>query len=288
MSVILVRKLLVKVRLQTPKSFRALYSITVESSLVRHSKLCNRAIKPTSSRQKSCQRCATAKAKCDLRRPMCSRCALRGISCAYTWPPDRLSDSGVGDSSSSPPSNHHGSVAGTSTPPEDHNMCPMLDVFSDDFLNSFPLDEPVHGNSSMGLIPRSFGSIANPGPLTNTSDFLGMGDPWASSLLSTTPPLVEHSMQTLLRALRTWPRMLAKGIQLPPIFHDSMMNNNHAVPLPLANCCTLVKMWNGQFHGTSALVQGTILKETKNLLRNVSCSYVPTTTRNFKFWVDII
>lgn len=36
-----------------------------------------------SSRQKSCQQCSNAKAKCDRKERPCTRCAQRGLSCAY-------------------------------------------------------------------------------------------------------------------------------------------------------------------------------------------------------------
>lgn len=213
----------------------------LESSLVRHLKLCTRTVKPTSLRQKSCQRCAGAKAKCDLKRPVCSRCTLRGVSCVFASTPD--SDSGRGDSSPSPPANHYPSSTGTSVPAGDINVTTMMDVFCDDLTScNFPIDDLGTGDS-LDLIPRSFDALTYGTSLTTTLDYPGLGDPWSSSLLSPdmTPPLVQHSMETLLRALRTWPRILCKGFQLPPMFHHTISRT--AISLPLANCCTLVKMW---------------------------------------------
>ncbi|KAI1658591.1 hypothetical protein F4813DRAFT_39068 [Daldinia decipiens] len=37
----------------------------------------------STSRQKACQPCSTAKAKCDRKARCCTRCALRGLSCSY-------------------------------------------------------------------------------------------------------------------------------------------------------------------------------------------------------------
>ncbi|KAH6722103.1 C6 finger domain-containing protein [Leptodontidium sp. MPI-SDFR-AT-0119] len=237
-----------------------------KSSLVRHLKLCTRIVKPSSLRQKSCQRCASAKAKCDLRRPICSRCSSRGVSCVYASSVE--SDSGRGDSSPSPPTNQYVSSTGTSVQPGDNNAAIMMGVFCDDLISgTFPIED-IGSGGSFDLISRSFDPSVYNTALTTAPNFPGLDDPWISSLLSpdTTPPLVKHSMGTLLRALRTWPRILSKGFQLPPIFHHSILRQ--PVPLPLANCCTLVKMWDGQFRGTNALVQDTIMTEIKTLFGN--------------------
>lgn len=199
-------------------------------------KLCTRTIKPTSLRQKSCRHCASAKAKCDLKRSSCSRCTLRGTPCVYAAVPDN--DSGLGDSSPSSPTNHYVPPSGTSVPAEVNNV-DMMDAFGVDLLhNNFSIDELDGGDSALGLIP--FNTSLYNTTLTTTSDFSGLEDPWFLPP-DMTPPLVRHSMETLLRALRTWPRILCKGFLLPPMFHHSISRTT--VSLPLANCCTLVKMW---------------------------------------------
>ncbi|CZS98510.1 uncharacterized protein RAG0_07216 [Rhynchosporium agropyri] len=144
-------------------------------------------------------------------------------------------------------------------------MDTMLGVFDDLMNEKFP----IVGLGSGDLIARQFDTSVYSTTLT-TPGFLGLGDPWAASLLShsMTPPLVLQSMETLLRALRTWPRILRKGFQLPPMFHHSVSRTSTTVSLPLANCCTLVEMWEGQFSGTNVLVQETIMIEIKTLFGN--------------------
>ncbi|PVH74147.1 hypothetical protein DL98DRAFT_537687 [Cadophora sp. DSE1049] len=142
-----------------------------------------------------------------------------------------------------------------------------MNVFYKDLLNrNFPIEGVGSVDPSLDLIP--FDNSVYDGAFTTTPDFAALGEPWMLSSLSQTmtPPLVQHSMETLLRALRTWPRILCKGFQLPPMFHHTISKST--VSLPLANCCTLVKMWEGQFSGTNALVQDTILTEIKTLFRN--------------------
>ncbi|KAH7356917.1 hypothetical protein BKA65DRAFT_534684 [Rhexocercosporidium sp. MPI-PUGE-AT-0058] len=221
-----------------------------KSSLVRYLKLCTRTVKPTSLRQKSCQRCAGAKAKCDLRRPLCSRCSLRGVSCVYVS--SAQSDTDRGDSSPSPPTDHYASSIGTLVPPLDGNVATMMDIFCNDLTNNAFLIQDLNNRGSPNVVPRSFDSSLHSTALTTNTDFSGLGDPWIFSLLSpeTTPPLVQHSMETLLRALRTWPRILSKGFQLPPTFHHSISQH----------------MWD--FRGTNALVHDTVMTEIKTLFRN--------------------
>lgn len=83
-----------------------------------------------------------------------------------------------------------------------------------------------------------------------------------------TPPLANHSMMFLLRTLRTWPQMIAKGLQMPPMSHHSVPTTG-TMPLPLANCFTRTKMWSHQCPGATAMIQETIQKELKFLLANV-------------------
>lgn len=84
-----------------------------------------------------------------------------------------------------------------------------------------------------------------------------------------TPPLASHSMQTLLRVIKTWPRMLVKGFQVPPMLHSS--HTHHETMLqPMANCITISKMWAGQSDGTSETVYQTIIQEMRSLFERVS------------------
>jgi hypothetical protein len=107
-----------------------------------------------------------------------------------------------------------------------------------------------------------------------------IGDGWILSLLpqaDTTPPLVRHSMERLLRVIRTWPRILAKELQLPPMIHPSQVPHS-TLPQPLAICFTICKMWAGQCDGASEIIQDTVRKEMKSLFdrvcKNSSPDYV--------------
>ena len=54
------------------------------------------------TRQKACQNCSAAKAKCDRQPACCSRCSLRGLSCTYPQVPPQPGPSPVDNRSPSP------------------------------------------------------------------------------------------------------------------------------------------------------------------------------------------
>jgi hypothetical protein len=101
--------------------------------------------------------------------------------------------------------------------------------------------------------------------------------------LDSTPPLAKHSMEVLLRVMKTWPKILAKEFQPPPLLHTSQMNHiltsqnprvlqvepAQPVPQPLANCFTLAKMWAGQCEGASGIVTEAVTKEMHSLFDKV-------------------
>ncbi|SJL10103.1 uncharacterized protein ARMOST_13485 [Armillaria ostoyae] len=103
--------------------------------LNRHIKTCkaiNNQIAETvrHSRQKSCQACAQAKAKCDLQEP-CSKCISRGKECLY------INDPAVSRPITSSESNASSSTdfpfAGSAADPSNDPAC-SLDAFADAFL----------------------------------------------------------------------------------------------------------------------------------------------------------
>ncbi len=134
------------------------------------------------------------------------------------------------------------------------------------------IEEVVNVASTSGsILGSSECTESTPATAANSRDPRWIGDQWMLSLLpttDTTPALTKHSMQTLLRVFRTWPGMVARGFQLPPIFHNSLDPLKN-LPQSLANCFTLVNMWAGQCEGANSIVQDTVLKEMKKLFEVV-------------------
>jgi hypothetical protein len=92
---------------------------------------------------------------------------------------------------------------------------------------------------------------------------------WNPGPAKSTPLLVQHSMETLLKVIKTWPKMLAKGFQVPPMLHVSHTHHDTMLQ-PMANCVTISKMWAGQSDGASEIVRQTIIQEMRSLFQRVS------------------
>lgn len=89
-------------------------------------------------------------------------------------------------------------------------------------------------------------------------------------LTPNTDPVARHTMHFVIRVLKSWPRMMGSHLtsQLPPMIHRLQLADG--IPIPLANCCTLAKMWIMHSEESRDLVQRTVHNEVRRLLRDVS------------------
>ncbi|KAH8634238.1 hypothetical protein IG631_09638 [Alternaria alternata] len=83
---------------------------------------------------------------------------------------------------------------------------------------------------------------------------------WKPGSTVALPPLAKHSMENLLRVMKTWPKMLTKGFQAPPMFHYTHVFPNHTAT-SIANCITLAKAWVHQTDGDNGRIQEAIRQE---------------------------
>jgi hypothetical protein len=259
----------------------------LESSLVRHGKICLHGTR-TGFRKKSCSECVAAKTRCDLTRPTCRRCVAKKVQCQYS----RNEDSGSIDDSDTQVlhlSVHHEYIessrglppveqqlSGESTA-EDYSFTTVRNRSSYlsanlhvDSGNVESLDTPVEVLDTLGT-PDAVCLSSSTLMSTNENQLVD----WNSLMLPSTatiPLLTRHSMEVLLRIFRTWPRMMAKGIRVPPLIHSTQVPGI-AESTSLANCFTLVKMWDGQCLGTIDIVKETLKKEMQSLLETVCHAY---------------
>ncbi|KAI0902913.1 hypothetical protein F4823DRAFT_344216 [Ustulina deusta] len=112
-------------------------------------------------------------------------------------------------------------------------------------------------------------------------------EPWilalaAREIMPDPPRLVEHSAQTIFRAFRAWPRMLAKGIQLPPIIHPLQfcvgeeLGGKMKMPKLIGRCITLCKMWVGQAEDSGQVVECAVRGEAESILTKYHTYDAPT------------
>lgn len=253
--------------------FSQLMSIT-EPSLRRHAKTCPE-LKTLNSRQKSCKHCSRTKVRCDLQRPTCSRCLQREISCEYAINVPVKSVNHVNDETTPADLQQITDIANEDSGPLEErqpgaevneSIIPCLDP-----LPHFPLEyvDNVEPAASSGVVSTNGSHVAHKSSMS-TFEMDIMENQWALQLTPTpvTPLLAKHSMEFIFRVLRTWPGIMASDIQLPPIIHISQISN-HSLPLPLANCFTPAKMWDGQRPGAEDLVHHTAVNEMTSLFLEV-------------------
>jgi hypothetical protein len=244
-----------------------------ESSLSRHKRKCSQP-ESLNFRRKSCKMCSLAKVRCDLQRPTCSRCLLRRTPCQYvtdlpagpivyanhetTSAFQRLND--VTGPISAHEREHQATRVAESIMADANPLAPLAAEYVDSVETAVSSDATLQGSREV----EHESSIVTPG-----MDIAE--DQWELQLtpITMTPPLAKHSTEFLFRVLRTWPGMMASEIQLPPIIHVSQLSNR-ALPLPLAKCVTIAKMWDGQSPGAADLVQKTVMNEMTSLFESVS------------------
>ncbi|OAX82862.1 hypothetical protein ACJ72_02791 [Emergomyces africanus] len=133
---------------------------------------------------------------------------------------------------------------------------------------------PPHLGAMEGELPSTLGEFSDldmnyDGALIRNLPDLSTDE--STQLVSSVPPpspalkLSQHSMEAILRVTRAWPRMIAKGIQLPPIIHPSQLSDDN-IATPLANCFALVKMWDGQRGRGIDIVQQTVKREFQAII----------------------
>jgi hypothetical protein len=200
---------------------------------------------------------------------------VRKISCQYaeTIPaePINLVNSITTSAGPQPPTGVENEDSG---PPEERQAAAHVAesiIAGSDSLPPFSLEyvdseEPA---PSSGMVSRNSNHVGHESSMT-TSEMDILENHWSLQLTPSPviPPLVKHSMEFIFRVLRTWPGMMASEIQLPPIVHISQLSRS-PLPLPLANCFTLAKMWDGQRPGAEDLVQQTTVNEMTRLFMEV-------------------
>jgi hypothetical protein len=77
------------------------------------------------------------------------------------------------------------------------------------------------------------------------------------------------TLQYISVILKTYPRYLLKDGGFPPIIHHAQVNTIR-MPQTLANCYSLVRMWEQAAPGSEAMVTGVVEAEMERLASEVS------------------
>lgn len=256
---------------------------------MRHSKIClERRI--SSPRRKACRQCSSAKTKCDLRAPSCSRCVSRRHTCEYASSrhhrPEKEQSAhrspnpaSRGASYSRPPS------AGHEIEPEytNFNSIPSVGLIEENLEHqvNLQLNTPPELPSAAS-VPHTPGS--SPVPQVQPDDAAAAQDRWLYPYIGHPPArysVMKQSMSYLCRIFRTYPKIMARREQLPPFIHPAQLAGGN-IPLPLANCFALSRMWGGRKEEDQDgdIIKNTIQHEMKRLFSEVCQTYF----RTFIIW----
>ncbi|KAK0609190.1 hypothetical protein DIS24_g12407, partial [Lasiodiplodia hormozganensis] len=90
----------------------------------------------------------------------------------------------------------------------------------------------------------------------------------------------QHTLHVVIRILKSWPRLMAmhgaSPQHLPPMMHPVQLEPHaDALPVPLANCFALTKLWATHTRATAQLVHDAATQEVQRLLHSHH-TYTPT------------
>ncbi|RAK73487.1 Zn(II)2Cys6 transcription factor domain-containing protein [Aspergillus fijiensis CBS 313.89] len=227
----------------------------------------SRRRQPPPPRKKACQSCTKSKVRCSLERPTCSRCKSLGRVCEYYTAPE---------------SSHTSPQTEDLENPGSRGLAELQPSTS----FAMPIALPSYLDSSPGRVTpirerrhRQVGSAKDERPhvdfikidLVPASGVESIRDRWLRPYIL--PPLgrdevpkVYHpfTLQYISRVLATYPRFMLKDRKAPPIIHHSQVSGEN-LPQALANCYSLVRMWENAVSGSEAMVINMIEMEMERL-----------------------
>ncbi|OTA99018.1 hypothetical protein M426DRAFT_68602, partial [Hypoxylon sp. CI-4A] len=183
------------------------------------------------SRQKACQQCSSAKAKCDRKTRCCSRCALRGLTCTYPQvQPHPPSTSSAVIATYRTPNSRVNAAAGSSD---------IIDVI--DFSN-LKLFSPI-----------------------NVDD---ISNRWINSYIPVPGQRAKEYPATIsafiYRILKSYVAVTVRGRGVPPFVHSLQTSAASARP-PLSTCLSLVRVCENPLPGSESVAADVLQREMNNL-----------------------
>lgn len=246
------------------------------------------------SRQKACQNCSTAKAKCDRNPQRCGRCAQRGLNCAY---PHELARTPAASADGSRHCNDKttvnpspGRIPLAGTPPG------YLGLSPDGQASTTPGEHIVaFVRSGDGTSPTVISSEAPPSPTSATtapaaphgqnpspdsdsacidlelvcpinSDYISTR--WLNQYVPVEGQVVknfpDHIKAFIPKILGSYASMAVRGRQIPPFIHPAQMQPPMARP-PLSTCLSLVRICERLLPGSDGTAADVIQRETSSI-----------------------
>lgn len=234
------------------------------------------------SRQKACQQCSVAKARCDRKERCCSRCAQRGLSCAYIsntggsipfsssfarssggplLSPERDDVSTQGTPQDPPTPSIHPALADNSsiiefspTIPAAAAISPQLPIAqpSGPLFTAPALQPDILEFSNLDLVcPINAEEISN--------RWLNAYIPIPGQSVKNYPPTVSAF---IYRILKSYTGMAIHGRGFPPFVHGSQLTG---LSQPLATCLSIIRICDRPLPGSETVTAEILQREMNNL-----------------------
>jgi len=227
----------------------------------------SRKQKSTPSRKKSCLQCAKSKVRCGIERPACARCVAAKRQCRYAAPPEGF-PSNVGSRQSVPPPQSVATPVSLSTSLTDPTDISLVGTTLDTQPSPPPTASQLRSSRNHADTSLDFSDL-DLVPLANANQ---IRDRWLRPFFAVGEevPKVFHpyTLQYIRCVLRTYPKQMAEENGVPPILHPIQMADG-STAVVLANCYSLIRLWQHRAAGSEAIVADTIQREMNRLAHYV-------------------
>lgn len=239
----------------------------------------------SSSRQKACQQCTIAKAKCDRKVNACSRCVQRGLKCEYVKP--LITQSSVTKSIDSIESKPLNKQSGSLHSPEftSPTSASLLNSTAYERLgtwrssNSSHLDDYGHcaGSLYYNLPSEHTDKVSKPD--SDTIDFRNLdlicpidADAICCRWLNPYVPMPGQQVKTypskvvsfIYRVLKSYAAVAIRGHGLPPFVHPLQFASSSS-STPLSTCLNLAHVWDAPRANNGSVATEILLREMGKL-----------------------
>ncbi|KAI9046186.1 Zn(II)2Cys6 transcription factor [Aspergillus affinis] len=240
----------------------------------------------SSSRQKACKQCSSAKARCDRQRGRCARCTQRGLPCVYpqaAGTEDPVDPEIVDGRLPSPFSTSDvSSLLSSNVPLPTMNVQQNLNAGVEQLTESNPVNHPrtnrisastlatgkerLAGSTrvSEGLDDLDFSALELICPIDDTAisnRWLNAYIPMPGQAIKEYPPNVTAF---IYRMLKSYAAVAAHGRGILPFVHATQMRPRPAGS-PLASCLSLVRICSSPLPGSEATTASVLQREMNNV-----------------------
>ncbi|KAI0886413.1 uncharacterized protein GGS22DRAFT_128435 [Annulohypoxylon maeteangense] len=240
-----------------------------------------KAARYSTSRQKACNSCSTAKAKCDRKVGCCTRCASRGLSCSYPHLllPTASTDSTGGNTLSAP---------GDLLPSPECEIPAAADARSATTESTLVIGDASPINSSFETFAGNYLPKAKePGPeipilpptKSDTLDFSSLelfspinvddiSNRWLHAYIPVSGQKIKqyppNITSFIYRILKSYVAVAIRGRGVPPFIHASQVMSASA-SLPLSTCLSLIRICENPLPGSEGVAADVLGREMSNL-----------------------